>query len=549
VEQLREDFAPWSFEASADASQRADRERRTAELRTRGYAIGTSCVVSTLAAVHPDTLSLGDGSYIAAHAHVTGDVSLGADCSVNVGAAVRGRVTAGRAVRIGASTSILGFDHGFDDLDVDMFRQPLTSIGIRIGDDVWIGAHVVVVDGVTIGSHSVIGAGAVVTRSVPDWAIVVGNPARVVGDRRTRRAVAELAPRVAELAARARAELPGILDRAFDGRYRDRPGVPPTIRAHADAIELSMMLRGEPPAQLTRQEHVDRLRGAQDPVSGLVPEIGGRDEAAADARPHRVSFPDQDRAYHVLSVGYALDLLGSSFEHPVRTITELRTEDLLALLDELPWSTDAWGSGALVDSVGTALSWELRAGRAVAPGLREALVGWLLDHRDPGTGLWGGRGDVSDAELGDAVNGTFRLVRGTFAQWDIPLAGADRLTASLLRRAEQVLGSPDATACDVLDVVHPLHLVRAARPDLPHRPVDVVAVAVLDLIVARWVPGRGVAFGPGREPSLQGTEMWLAIAWYAADLVGLADALAYRPSGVHRPGPMTDARASARVAG
>ena len=53
-----------------------------------------------------------------------------------------------------------------------------------IGRDVWIAAGAGVTDGVTIGDHAVIGMGAVVTRDVPEWAIVGGVPARVIGDRR-----------------------------------------------------------------------------------------------------------------------------------------------------------------------------------------------------------------------------------------------------------------------------------------------------------------------------------------------------------------------------
>ncbi|HCE39958.1 MAG TPA: acyltransferase, partial [Alcanivorax sp.] len=57
------------------------------------------------------------------------------------------------------------------------------SRGIRIGRDVWLGARAGVVDGVTIGDHAVVGMGAVVTRDVPPWTIVAGNPARPIGRR------------------------------------------------------------------------------------------------------------------------------------------------------------------------------------------------------------------------------------------------------------------------------------------------------------------------------------------------------------------------------
>jgi len=60
------------------------------------------------------------------------------------------------------------------------------SRGIRIGRDVWVGANAGITDGVSIGDHAVVAMGAVVTRDVPDWAIVAGVPAVVLGDRRER---------------------------------------------------------------------------------------------------------------------------------------------------------------------------------------------------------------------------------------------------------------------------------------------------------------------------------------------------------------------------
>ena len=54
---------------------------------------------------------------------------------------------------------------------------------VRIGDDVWIGMRVTILPGVTVGSHCIIGAGAVVTKDVPDYAIVGGNPARILRTR------------------------------------------------------------------------------------------------------------------------------------------------------------------------------------------------------------------------------------------------------------------------------------------------------------------------------------------------------------------------------
>ncbi|MGV8964997.1 MAG: acyltransferase [Cellulomonas sp.] len=540
-EDLRADFAPWEFWEVATPGQRADQDDRIAGLRSRGYTIGEQCIVSRLAAVHPDTFALGDRSYVAAHAHLSGDVVLGADCSVNVSAAVRGRVRIGRAVRIGAHTSVLGFQHGFADPEVEIFRQPLASAGITIGDDVWLGSHVVVLDGVRIGSHAVVGAGSVVTRDVPAWAVVVGNPARVVRDRRapvggaaSRRDA--LGERLRVFADRARGDLPLILDAAFvDGRYRDSPSAPPTVRAHADAVELADLLLDAPPAQLSWAGHVARLRALQDPRTGLVAELGC-DDARSDAGPTSPAgprLPDHTRAYHVLSVGYALDLLGSSFEHPVRAVTSLSGEELVRLLDGLPWRTNAWGAGALVDCVGTALTWARLGGHPLPAGLIETLVGWLVTHRDPASGLWGS----AHGALLEPVNGTYRAVRGTLAQWGVPVGGQDALIDTVLRRAAELAHTDDPTACDALDVVHLLRWAGLTRPDLRRAEVAEVATAVLSTALAAWVPSFGLPFGAGRAPSLQGTEMWLAIVWHAADLLGRADALGYRPRGVHRPEP------------
>ena len=79
-----------------------------------------------------------------------------------------------------AARFILGFNHNHARLDRPIHEQGLSSKGIRIGDDVWIGSGALLLDGVSVGSHCIVAAGAVVTRDVPDWAVVAGNPARVI---------------------------------------------------------------------------------------------------------------------------------------------------------------------------------------------------------------------------------------------------------------------------------------------------------------------------------------------------------------------------------
>ena len=72
--------------------------------------------------------------------------------------------------------------HGIERLDVPVREQPGVFERVTIGEDSWIGERAVV--SADVGKHCVVGAGAVVTKSVPDYAIVVGVPAKVIGDRR-----------------------------------------------------------------------------------------------------------------------------------------------------------------------------------------------------------------------------------------------------------------------------------------------------------------------------------------------------------------------------
>jgi acetyltransferase-like isoleucine patch superfamily enzyme len=97
-----------------------------------------------------------------------------------------GGLRIGNFVRIATHCVLVPANHGFDRLDVPIARQPVQALGITIEDDVWIGANSVVLDGVTIGRGAIIGAGTVVTKDVRPYAICVGNPARVIGDRRER---------------------------------------------------------------------------------------------------------------------------------------------------------------------------------------------------------------------------------------------------------------------------------------------------------------------------------------------------------------------------
>jgi maltose O-acetyltransferase len=83
-------------------------------------------------------------------------------------------------VMFGPDVSILSGGHNFERIDIPMREQGATPRRpVVIGDDVWIGTRVIILPGVHIGSHSIIGAGSVVTKDVPEYAIVAGNPATI----------------------------------------------------------------------------------------------------------------------------------------------------------------------------------------------------------------------------------------------------------------------------------------------------------------------------------------------------------------------------------
>lgn len=124
--------------------------------------------------------SVGDGAWISfgtifshAGAQIGRTVYVGAYC-------VLGDVTLEDNVLLGSQVSIINGSkqHGIERLDVPVREQPGDWPRVTIGEDTWIGDRAVVM--ADVGRHCIVGAGAVVIKPVPDYAIVVGNPARIV---------------------------------------------------------------------------------------------------------------------------------------------------------------------------------------------------------------------------------------------------------------------------------------------------------------------------------------------------------------------------------
>lgn len=93
---------------------------------------------------------------------------------------IHGDVVIGSYVIMGPDVKIYTRNHVFDSLATPIALQGKRMQVTKIGDDVWIGANVIVLPGVNVGNHSIVAAGSIVTRDVPEYAIVGGNPAKVI---------------------------------------------------------------------------------------------------------------------------------------------------------------------------------------------------------------------------------------------------------------------------------------------------------------------------------------------------------------------------------
>ena len=109
------------------------------------------------------------------------DIVIGDNSGLGVNCEVRGPLVIGANVMMGPDVRIMTAKHDTSRTDIPMCQQGhLPKQKVVIGDDVWIGAGVIILPGLTIGSGSIIGAGAVVTKDVPEYAVVAGVPAKVI---------------------------------------------------------------------------------------------------------------------------------------------------------------------------------------------------------------------------------------------------------------------------------------------------------------------------------------------------------------------------------
>ena len=130
------------------------------------FSIGRNSIIECTGVLRElgESLEIGENVGIAANAFI----------------AVRGKLKIGNDTIFGPGVSIHTENHNFNEVDKPIRLQGATRKGVEIGEDCWIGSKAIILDGVKIGSHVIVAAGAVVNKDIPDHAIVGGVPAKVI---------------------------------------------------------------------------------------------------------------------------------------------------------------------------------------------------------------------------------------------------------------------------------------------------------------------------------------------------------------------------------
>jgi len=130
------------------------------------FSLGANSIIECTGVIR----NMGEGLLIG------NNVGIAQNCFIQV----RGFVEIGDNVIMGPNVSIFSENHNSDDSDLPINMQGETRKGVKIENGVWIGTRAVILDGVKIGKNSIVAAGSVVTKDVPEFAIVAGVPAKVI---------------------------------------------------------------------------------------------------------------------------------------------------------------------------------------------------------------------------------------------------------------------------------------------------------------------------------------------------------------------------------
>jgi len=139
-----------------------------------GYGFRNVCTKGFL-------LNVGQDIRIEKNAYFATSTEIGEHSGIGYKSQLFGKVVIGNNVMMGPECVIHTTNHAFDRTDIPMLKQGCSeSSPVVIGDDVWIGQRVIILPGVIVGKGAIIGAGSVVTKDIPEYAIVGGNPAKIL---------------------------------------------------------------------------------------------------------------------------------------------------------------------------------------------------------------------------------------------------------------------------------------------------------------------------------------------------------------------------------
>ncbi|MDD4116324.1 MAG: acyltransferase [Massilibacteroides sp.] len=127
--------------------------------------------------------SLGDYSVIESFSTINnavGDIIIGNHTRIGLGNTIIGPTQIGNYVNLAQNVVISALNHNYENVNRSIHEQGVRTLPVSIESDVWVGANCVILPGVQIGKHAVIGAGSVVTKNIPDYSVAIGNPAKII---------------------------------------------------------------------------------------------------------------------------------------------------------------------------------------------------------------------------------------------------------------------------------------------------------------------------------------------------------------------------------
>ncbi|MEL6863633.1 MAG: acyltransferase [Bacteroidota bacterium] len=128
------------------------------------FEVGENCLIEDFATIN----------------NAVGDVFIGDRTLVGISSIVIGPVRLGKDILIAQHVVLSGLNHAYEDISRPIKEQETTTAPIEVGDNCWLGSNAVIVAGVKVGKHVIVAAGSVVTKDVPDYTVVAGNPARII---------------------------------------------------------------------------------------------------------------------------------------------------------------------------------------------------------------------------------------------------------------------------------------------------------------------------------------------------------------------------------